>query len=102
MHSLKVMQIPSKMDDGFSNRKQKPCKGCRFYAWPMLKTRNNSGTVIHDVTLFSESGLASDSSVEPNGLKPVVLRVLHVQPVVTGGTLDQRCRVQDAKTSLAQ
>jgi hypothetical protein len=40
------MQIPSKMDDGFSKRKQKPCKGCRFYAWTMLRTRKNSGTVI--------------------------------------------------------
>ena len=32
--------------------KTKPSKGCRFYAWPMLRTRKNSGTVIHDVTLF--------------------------------------------------
>ena len=30
----------------------KPSKGCRFYAWPMLRTRKNSGTVIHDVTCF--------------------------------------------------
>ena len=44
----------------------------------------------------------SRPGVEPNGLKPVVLRVLHVQPAVTGGTLDQRCRVQDAEASLAQ
>ena len=54
IHSLKVVQIPSKMDDGFSKRKQKPCKGCRFYAWPMLRTCKNSGTVIHDVTKCAE------------------------------------------------
>ena len=40
------MQILSKMDDGFSKTKQKPCKDCRFYAWTMLRTRKNSGTVI--------------------------------------------------------
>ena len=40
------MQIQSKMDDGFSKRKQKPCKRCRFYTWTMLRTRKNSGTVI--------------------------------------------------------
>ena len=46
IHSLKVMQIPSKKDDVFSKRKQKPCKGCRFYAWTTLRARKSSGTVI--------------------------------------------------------
>ena len=45
---------------------------------------------------------SSRFGIEPDGLETVVLRVLHVLPIVPGCALDERSGVQDTKTSLAK
>ena len=45
---------------------------------------------------------SSRFGIEPDGLKTVVFRVLHVLSIVPGGALDERSGIQDTKTSLAK